>query len=203
MRTSVYSVENKIPLPLKRFTGFKGEFECRHFLIFCDGAVRPSPFGWAGIGYAIFTDDGRFIEAHGFESKNSQRIGINKTEIWAAIKSLYHIMMRFDRNGIALHTDSAFLFGLSKGKIKPQRNDVIKLFESFCRVRDEHIWVSVNKVNRQHPRMRLPDRYAKEGAAHAKRRALEKYSGPRWERVFTRNLIRGYDETQSKLIDIA
>jgi len=86
------------------------------------------------------------------------------------------------------------LANLAAGRAKPRRPDVAKDFRTFQDVCGDHVWVEVVKVPRSHPKMRIPDRYSKEGAALAKRRAQGKRAGPRWERIYARGPARGYRE---------
>ena len=191
-----------VRLPLRTFTCKAGEFKCRHFLVFCDGAVRPSPYGWAGIGYSIFTDDGRFIEAVGTESKTIRRMGINTAEIWAAIRALSHVMIRFGPTGVSIHTDSAFLVRLANGNVRPRRDDVISLHELLRKTCDDHKWVTVSQVSRTHPKMIQADRLSKEGAALTKQRAQRLRTGALWQGGYSpRRFSRGYEEDRSKEVD--
>jgi ribonuclease HI len=169
-----------------------GVYRFRHLLVFSDGAVRPSPFGWGGIGFALFTDDGRLIEAIGREGK--VRIGINRTEIWAATRALGHVMTEIGPSGIVLHTDSDFLARLANYRCSPRRDDVVRDFATFQAVRRDHLWVEVVKVPRTHPKMKLPDRLSKESAALAKQRAQGKHTAPRHELLYARPPRRGYAE---------
>lgn len=170
----------------------KGIFEFRHLCVFSDGAVRPSPFGWAGIGFALFTDDGRFIEAVGMEALSKRRLGINRTELWAAIRAMSHVMREMGPSGVVLHTDSQLLVNCANRVFHPRSQKLAEDWGTFQDVVSDHQWVRVVKVDRSHPKMRLPDRYAKEGASLGKRRAQGKYRGPRWQRILSRRPLRGY-----------
>lgn len=189
-------------LPLRKLSSPCGDFTCRHFLVFADGAVKPSPYGWAGIGFAVFTDDGRFVMAKAWESKYPRRMGINKVEMWAAIRALSQVRQAFGASGVALHSDSAWLVRVINGYAQPKRPDVVRLFQILCDVREDHRWVTATKIPRSHPKMAFPDKYSKEGAALSRQRALRQRSGLRWVKTMARPVSRDYDARRSKERDV-
>jgi len=126
------------------------------------------------------------------EALGKRRLGINRTELWAAIRALSHVMREFDRSGIVLYTDSQLLANFAKGVFHPRNPGLAKEWETFQSVVSDHHWVRVVKVDRSHPKMCLPDRYAKEAARISERRAQGKYKGPRWQRTLSRPPLRGY-----------
>ena len=80
------------PIPATRRELVDGQwFTVREVLAFCDGAVRPRRFGWAGIGFALYNHKGQLIEAQARESTAATRIGINRTEICAGAFALRRV----------------------------------------------------------------------------------------------------------------
>jgi ribonuclease HI len=153
-------------------------FWLRELWICADGAVRPSRWGWPGIGFSIYTHREVLIEAQGREGTSARAMGINCTEAYAAAMALRRARELLGPRCVVLHSDSQLVVDLANGRCRAHDVGLQRAFAILKLEIGRHTWVQTVKVPRDHKLMREADKLSKNAAANRRYREEGRYDGP-------------------------